>query len=220
MKMKRSTVPQVARYLAATLALPIHASAYAQIDWSEVSDLSDSDKAAIEQLAHNVYMDAISASAIHHFPGSERSFAIRGQVLVNGARRAWQELVVCRAGEGYCRTADGNDSKEWSIGKSLLMQERWRFSDGEWFVDVELGTGISYAEAETIVLAIRRKLLNTPDGKNRRNFDASSIRSIRAIDPLAREYAVEIGGNSSGQSLNVRLQGSDVVLHDFSIWKA
>jgi hypothetical protein len=199
----------------------IHASAYAQIDWTEASDLSDSDKAAIEQLAQNVYMDAIKASVVHHFPSSERSFAIRGQVSGNGVRRVWQELVVCRAGEGYCRTADGNDSKEWSIGKSLLLQERWRFSDGDWFVDVELGTGISYAEAETIVLAIRRKSLqSTPDLETYRNFDVSSIRSIRTTDPLAREYAVEIGGSGSGQSLSVRLQGGDVMLYELAFWRA
>ena len=219
--MNSSTVLRAMRHLAVMLTVLFHASAHAQIDWGEASDLPDADKAAIEKLAGNVYLNPVKVTVVHHFPSSDRSFAISGPVNAFGLRRVWQELIVCRAGEGHCRTADGNDSKEWGIGKSLSLQERWRFSDGDWFVDVELGTGISYAEAEAIVLAIRRNSLQrAPDMEVYRSFDASRITSILTSDPLAREYSVSIGGGGSGQILSVRLQGDAVLLFELGFWTA
>jgi hypothetical protein len=215
--MNHMTLVPNLRALVAALAILLHSSVQAEIDWTEVSDLSASDKAAIEELARNAFLfDANKVTVLHHFPSGDRSFAIRGGITSNGKRQVWQELVVCRAGEGDCRTADGKTSGGWRIGKTLSTQERWRFSDGDWFVDVELGTGISYAEAEAIVLAIRRQTLrNTPELERYKNFDASSIRTIHTNDPITREFSVVIGGGGSSQFLFVRIEGNDVVLYEF-----
>jgi len=209
--------------MAAGCAGTLEPFARSVIDWTDVPELTAADKADITQLAQNWYMGGpAKASVVHHFPGPERSYAISSEVFVNGLRRTWRDMYVCHAGEGYCRTPPRDSAGEWSVGKEPLLEERWRIADGDWFVDVELGSGISYAEAEMIVLAIRHNtLVITPEvAKYRQGFNASSIYAINTRDPIAREFQVELGGDSSGESLSVRLQDGEVQVYEFGIWQA
>ena len=41
----------------------------------------------------------------------------------------------------------------------LSVEESWRISDGSWFIDLRLGPGVPYGDAERIILAIRRRAL-------------------------------------------------------------
>jgi hypothetical protein len=154
---------------------------------------------------------------------SDLSFVIRSQTIVDGLRRTWREMYVCRSGEGYCSRKSHDQAGDWRVGKEPVLQERWHFADGRWSVDVELGSGISYAEAETIILAIRRRSLRTKQSEWKERiqaYDASSITAIRVIDPLAHKFTVDIDHGYSGYRLVVGLQDGAVHLDSVETWRA
>lgn len=205
------------RFIVLAVALHLHSVALAEIDWADVPGLSESDKTDITQLAQNLGMhNASSASDIRRLPGPDRYIVVRSEVFVSGLRRTWREFYACTSKEASCSSGNPERVGDWSIDGELSTQERWRFSDGDWFVDVELGTGISYAEAESIVLAFHRDMLvNTPESSGpRRRFDASEISFIRTIDPIAREFEVNIDQGNTQYGLRVRLRGDEVQLED------
>jgi len=184
-------------------------------DWVNLPDFSDRDKASIVELVGNLGLqNPRTVTVRRRLPSSDRYYIVGSEIQVNGLRRTWREVYLCRVGEGYCPADDPRRVGSWSILREGEAQERWRISDGDWFVDVALGSAISYAEAETIVRAIHRdELVSTLEYTGRNpTFSASELTSIRTVDPLAGEFQVSVNG-SRFYSLEVRLNGSEVELY-------
>jgi hypothetical protein len=201
----------------------LHSFALAEVDWTGVSDLSEADKADIARLAQNLGMyNPVGAEERIRAPTSNRFFIIRSEVISSGMRRTWREFYACSLKE-FCPPGEQAAVGDWKIDGEVTTQERWRFSDGDWFVDVKLDTGISYAEAESIVLAVHRNMLvSTPEsGIAMRGSDASKISFIRTIDPIAGEFEVNMDGDYSGRSFLVRLKDGEVQVYSCcGVWRA
>jgi hypothetical protein len=215
-------IPLISRLIIVGLAVLVYSSAHAQMDWTEVPDLSESDKANIVELVRNLGLpNPRHISVRTSLPLGDRVFVVRSEVFVDGLRRTWREAYICHTGDEFCSSSDKRVGS-WGVSEESRRQERWRFSDGDWFVDVELGTGISYAEAETIIVAIRRNaIVKMPEAiEFKDHSEASNILSVGAIDPIAREFQVRVGDGGSGQILHVRLNGDEVQLLEVINWVA
>ncbi|MES2626734.1 MAG: hypothetical protein V4628_15715 [Pseudomonadota bacterium] len=201
--------------LAATVFL--HTSVIAEIDWTGAPGLSESDKADIAKLAQNLSLHNPS-SALERWrrPSDDRLVLVKSEVFSRGLRLAWREFYTRNSIQGSCASPCTERVGDWSIDGEVSAQERWRFSDGDWFVDVQLDTGISYAEAESIVMAVHRNaLVNTPESNApKRSFDASEISRIQTIDPINREFEFTIDQGITTWQLRVRLNGDEVQIYE------
>lgn len=215
-----TTVPLRAVALFAAL---ISSASQAQVDWSATSGLSDSDKTALVALVRQFGLDGLErASEFLTHPTNRKIYVITGPISFDGLRRVWREVEVCRSNEDHCQRRSKLTVGDWAIASEIVRQERWHFSEGDMTVEVELGSGISYAEARTIVLAIHQKRLTlAPElAEFADAFDANKIAAIRVQDPIAREFEVSIDNDGSGYVLSVRLTDDEVLLHDLAFWIA
>lgn len=109
-------------------------------------------------------------------------------------------------------------------------QERWRISDGDWHVDINLGGDVPYGDAVMIVQAIKRqqmvdRRLPSQTSSVIQYIDASRIMSIRsdlARPRIPRQYEIVegegAGRGGGGQSLLVRIRDGRVELHSHGQW--
>lgn len=216
--MEVKVVSRFLRFLAAVplLALPLLASA--ELDWAGVSGLSDADKAAIVRLAQDSGMANLDkVSVFTRLPSSYKTYVISTPVLADGLRRTWREVYVCRVGAGNCGAVRASRRGGWALESAVTTQERWRIADGDWFADVELGSGISYAEAQSIIVAIHRNaLVGTHEPKDYSGaLIAANNLSMQTIDPVAGEFVVILARRGAGStSLYLRLRAGEVELHE------
>jgi len=97
---------------------------------------------------------------------------------------------------------------------------------GKWHVDVRLGEGVSYADAERIVKAIRRKQIvsrlmprEVPAAIQLPDIDTDTIRSISKSDEDGgRGYSVYTGAGLSGQIFTFRIARGRVELYSVGAW--
>jgi hypothetical protein len=152
---------------------------------------------------------------------------------VDGNRVVSRWTLIRRAsGPGCQPVASGKPVRRvgnWLTGATAAIPiERWRVRDGDWHVDVHLGAGVPYDDAEIIIRAIRRGEL--PDERP----PADRARSLPRIDAGAvtlierphqgmgtpappREYGVRTG-EGGGDSLLIRIVDGRVEVHRYGQW--
>jgi len=216
-----TTLVNLRRFLplaTASFCLPFAAVANAELDWAGAPDVAEADRLIIQELARRVNLET---AAVETRPGMGGSwYLIRSAGAEDGLKRVWRQFGVCHTSVSFCSPRHFGMG-EWLIISQPSFEERWHFTDGDWSVDVELGGAVSYADAERIILAIHRnELRTTPDYQDGISFDASTIKSITAIDPIQREFTVALGDEHSGYDLQVRLQDDGVLLYALSMWIA
>ena len=106
---------------------------------------------------------------------------------------------------------------------NLERREAWHIQDGDWYLDVPVEAGLSYADVQQIVLAIRRGQL-----VNRLPASIGPLtlnRAIPEIDPteITRISKTTSGyevwtGRATGYILQLRVIGSAVELYSYSTW--
>jgi hypothetical protein len=217
-------IRSASRFILIALGALVPWLAQAQVDWTTVSGLTDADKKDITEIITKtgMYNGPTTISETPILSGS--LFVIRTPVQINGVRRAWHEISLCRKSQSLCPEQTRWGIGDWRVLAENSIQERWHFSDDEWEIDIELGSAISYAEAQSIVLAIHRnQLKSSPDLADFAKAMAmysSNITSVQTDDPITREFRVEISSGGSGHTLFVRLQDADVILYDGGSWIA
>jgi hypothetical protein len=136
--------------------------------------------------------------------------------------RSWGGRVCERpAGTAVVRVG------RWAVnGADVSRRELWRVRDGAWHVDVHVAPGISYADAESIVLAIRRATMinrlptsvgSLKLGTEMPEIDAASISTITKAATAAQDYELRTGVNT-GLWLRVRVVNDTVELHGYGSW--
>lgn len=193
----------------------------AQMDWTATTDLSDADKSAIIELVREFGLDRPGrASEFPLYQINRKLYVISSLGPAVGLRRVWEEVQVCRSSEDHCRQRSKLTVGDWAIASQIIRQERWLFSEDDMTVEVALGNAISYAEAESIVLAIHHKQLTFVPRLTdyARSFDAQKISRIWTVNPIAREFMVNIDYGGSGSSLSVRLTGDEVLVYAAAKW--
>jgi hypothetical protein len=156
-------------------------------------------------------------------------------ITVDGNQRSWVELTVRRRGRdtgGHrCQAPDPSDGKverrdRW-VTSSAERSERslWRVSDGDWHVDVWLGSNVSYDTATIIVRAIRRRTLvnQLPAMIGRRmgdtlpTVDAGDIGEIEQSRGETGVYEVRTG-QRFGYVLDVSVVAGQVLVQNLRSW--
>ena len=157
---------------------------------------------------------------------------LESPIMIDGNRRSWMELVVRRKGRdtgGHrCYRPDpaGETVKRYGrwMASSAELTERavWRVNDGDWHVDVALGTGVAYDSAVVIVQAIRRRtLVNDMPGGLRRLFgDSLPVFDAGDIREISRDkdgYEVRTG-ERLGDVLYLTIVAGRVLVQSFGTW--
>lgn len=188
--------------------------AAALIDWAPVPHLTEADRKAITEIVERLHFDADTIEERHRLPAESKFYVIRSPVFVTGRRISWREFSICPNSDSDCANSTHWGVGNWRVRAEPTLQERWRFMDGDWSIDVKLGGAVSYAEAETIIHAIQRQQLRSAlsDGAARTSYDADDIRVIETFDPLGRRFSVTLNSGSEGYLLEVQLNGDEVQL--------
>ena len=144
-------------------------------------------------------------------------------------------------GNWIARTFDARDGNPAYGNPRRLVA--WRLSDGDWHRDVALGPDVTYKDAETIVLAIRRRTLVDVQSGNEiakvgpPPIDPDQIFSVARFDdePTKRRspelygdmYVVTsathedfTGRGGGGYFLHVKIRNGRVELHGSGFWKS
>ena len=189
------------------------------IDWSGVTDLNSADQQNVREIATLLapYRQISLAEGPRFFSGSRVLIATTSQG-VNGVRVAWDEFRLCHRSDESCAKSSRWGVGNWRVLAELSLQERWRIFDGEWTADVELGGGVAYAEAEMLILAIRRNQMTKHPSLQQYFANMPSLEdrkiSIRAINPVAREFSVIIYSGLTTYDLYMRINGTEVEFYE------
>ena len=161
---------------------------------------------------------------------------LESPVTIDGNRRSWVELRVRRKGrdtgghrcEVYATSDDTvkHEGRWVASSAERIEQAVWRVTDGDWHVDVTLGTGVSYDSAVLIVQAVRRRtLVNQIPAMLRRFYgdtlpvvDASDIRTI-AKSRMSPGYEVTTG-QAWGLVLYLSIDAGQVLVQNVGSWRS
>lgn len=187
----------------------------AAIEWETYSELTDSDKADITALAQRFgIIGPSTATPFKPLFGRTELLLVRSEPRSDELRQSWRELYLCRKDDEDCSSRYTESEGNWVVAREFSREERWRFSDGDWSIDVELGTGISYSEADTIVQAIlfEKVILAEDAPEYALNKFASNITAIYVSDVKAREFNVTFDDGGGTTTWIVRLTRRGVEL--------
>lgn len=167
-----------------------------------------SDKIEIVKLARKVGIEPGQVGVLTLLPSGERTIFVNSAVLGEGKHRSWLEISVCRADWQHCNNRASRPITQvgrWLARKQqLARRETWKIQDGSWTSDVPIEPGISFADTERIVLAIRRKqLVNRLPAFRTMPTDFTGITYIRRIPPETATYEIQTGV-AGGEILRVR----------------
>jgi hypothetical protein len=161
---------------------------------------------------------------------------LESPVTVDGNRRSWVELWVRRKG----RDTGGHRCEVYApAGATVRLHDRWvasseertertvwRVQDGDWHVDVALGTGVSFDSAALIVQAVRRQTLvnEIPDVLRRLMGDTLPVvdaGDIRTIEKSRESYVYKVKtGEVCGYVLSVSIDAGRVLVHNVGSWRS
>ena len=206
------------------------------VQWQVDDTIVDVDRTAILTLARRMGIER-PRKVSFRFPFLENCpvVLVESMVVEDDWRLSWEQVTVHVQGRSWggrvCErpagTAVVRRGGRWAVnGADVSRRELWRVRDGTCHVDVDVAPGISYADAESIVLAIRRATiinrLRTSVGSLKLRaempeIDAASISSITKAATAAQEYEVRTGVKT-GLWLRVRVVNDTVELHDYGSW--
>lgn len=217
-------------------APPVSARATAMQYGADTVDdsLRSADTAAVLQVAaqfglgHPVRLES-------HFPYDIGCPVVRAvsPVTVYGDRHSWFELTVRRKGRdtgGHpCQLYETDGTKVRTSGRwiaspaELSEQVQWRMHDGDWYVDVALGTGVNYEDAKLIVHAVRQGTLVNRIPAALRRFYGDTLPVIKAGDireislSSDKAYTFEVStGQMAGTVLYVSILGGQVLVQNIA----
>jgi hypothetical protein len=216
--------------LLSSVASVAHAAQGNAVEWRGDAGLTPADKTAIIRLADQMgIQDPRRASAVTVGRG-RRVVIVESKVFIDGHRRSWRELWVCRA-DWPCAFGQKPRADRWYSDDRLRERENWRIRDRDWHIDIDLQLGIPYGDAQQVVVAIHRgELVN----RLRRSLgpiklnpvmptvNANNITRITKGGSDDHEYDVWIGGGGvgGGRRLHVRIREGKVELHGLAVWNA
>jgi len=132
------------------------------LEWPRDLRVSQSDKNDILALAKLMGVtEPVKVSVGTFVPVGGSFVTVDGPVSFDGPQRSWPSAQMVREN----RRGSGSAPPLWPgrhrVGRWVSVAKggqvvRWRVDDGDWFVEVALGPRVSFADAQRIVLALRR----------------------------------------------------------------
>ena len=135
-----------------------------EVAWTLQQPLSADDQRAILALAARVGIRNPAAAGDFTPVMPSRTISVAARPRVEGYRVTTDIVIVSqRAGNGGQPVPPGftvHESGNWVVTQSARNPSRaelLRIRDGDWFIDVNLPSSISYDDAERVILALRRR---------------------------------------------------------------
>lgn len=200
-----------------------------QIEWHDERSFTEADRNAIPALAkrmglqnpkrvyHGQYLPSLCPYAMVESTYSER-----------GHLRTYLQLTVHRK-DWKCMRPTGTKRKRvgrWSAYTTELETRReWKVQEDQWLKYVPFGDGVSYEDAELIVLAIKHhqlvnRLAETLSPVQGPTIDAADITSIQVKANAPRTFEVRSSKGGSGEIYVIAVNGRSVELHEVQFWIA
>lgn len=129
------------------------------MEWSLDADISLSDRDEILRLARQTgIVQPARVFVVRTVPGNGRLVVVQSREDVRGNRRR-RDVVTMWRDDWVNRNAPRSVSMEdvrvgrWVANGKAELGEAWRVWDDAWSVDISLGPGVTYDDAEAIVRA-------------------------------------------------------------------
>jgi hypothetical protein len=214
-----------------TLGLAFSAAARqsAPIEWKLEETVTAADRKDILQLAKEMGIDAPrEVISVHGLPGDCRWVSVESAIVESGNQRTWYYVEIRPPGSRCLIVPTGvKKVGRWTaLRPELGKYEEWRIRDKEWHIDIHLGAGVPFNDAELIVLAIRRgelkNRLSQPtcelnSNSSLKQINADRISRIEKGWQGERSYKVTTG-YAGGFILSVEISDSGVELSSCVPW--
>jgi hypothetical protein len=195
-----------------------------QIEWHDDHSFTGADRKAILALAKMVGLQKPRRVFQGEYLPSLCPYAmVESTYSENGHLRTYLQLTVHRK-DWKCRP----DGKSRGVGRWLAYsteldtRREWKIEEDQWVRYVPFGDGVSYADAELIILAIKhRQLVNQLKGSLQvPTIDPADITSIQVKPNAAKTFKVFSSKGGSGEIYLIRINGHNVELHEVRFWIA
>ena len=209
------------------------AAAYAQqadqIEWQGQGSFTEADRIAIPALAK--IMGLKNPKRVYqgqYLPDLCPYVMVESTYAENEHLRTYLQMMVHRK-DWNCMRPAGTRSKRagrWSAYTSEIEKRReWKIQEDQWVKYVPFGDGVSYEDAELIVLAIKHHQLANRLAQNGAPLqapaiDPAEITSIQVKSNAVRTFEVGCSTGGSGDIYVITINDHSVELHQVRSWIA
>ena len=196
-----------------------------QIEWHDERSFIDANRNAIPALAK--VMGLLNPKRVYqgkYLPDLCPYVIAESAYSESEHLRTYLQLTVHRKDWKCMR--DGTKSKRvgrWLAYKTELDKRReWKIEEDQWVKYVAFGDGVSYDDAELIILAIKHhQLVNQLAGNLQvPTIDPADITSMQVKANAARTFEVFSSKGGSGEIYLIRINDRNVELHEVRFWIA
>ena len=202
-----------------------HAQQAEQVEWEDGKSFTEADRNVIPALAKIMGLQNPKRVFQGEYLPSLCPYAmVESTYSESGHLRTYLQLTVHRK-DWKCRP-EGTKSKRvgrWlAYSTELDTRREWKIEEDQWVRYVPFGDGVSYEDAELIILAIKhRQLVNQLAGNLQvPTIDPADIASIKVKANAVRTFEVGSSKGGSGEIYVIRINNRSVELLDFRMWIA
>jgi len=207
----------------------VNAQRPAKVEWQDKKFFTEADRSAIPALAKMIGIR--DPKRVFHgksIPGSCPYAMIESTCSESGHLRTYLQLIFYRDDWKKCVRPVSGESKRvgrWFADSTDLKTRReWKIEEDHWVKYVPFGDGVSYEDAEIIILAIKHRQVANRSPENVLptigTMDITSIELKASADSADRTFEVITSKGGSGEIYVIRLNGHNVELLETSIWIA
>jgi hypothetical protein len=200
-----------------------------QIEWQDEKYFTEADRTAIPRLAR--IMGVQNPKRVYHgesVPSLCAYTMVESTYSDSGHLRTYLQLMVHRR-DSKCMTSKrgkGERVGRWfAYSAQLETRREWKIEEDRWVKYLSFGDGVSYKDAELIVLAIKHgqlvnRLPENSISSQLPRIDPMKIISVRVKTGAARTFEVWTSEGGSGKIYLVKIDDGKAELHEIQIWIA
>ena len=203
-----------------------HAWQVEQIEWHDERSFTEADRDAIPALAKTMGLQnpkrVYQGESVPDFcpyafveSSSSESGHLRSYLQLMLHRRDWK----CDRPSGTKRKRVGR----WSAySTELELRREWRIQEDQWVKYVPFGNGVSYEDAELILLAIKHHQLVNRLAWSREvpTINPADVTSIQLKSNTVRTFEIACSAGGSGEIYVIRINDHSVELLQVRSWIA
>jgi hypothetical protein len=206
-----------------------HAQQAKQVEWEDGKSLTEADRIAILTLAKIMgIQDPKRVYRGEYLPDLCPYTMVESTYSESGQLRTHLQLTVHRKDWKCVRPERAKRKRvgRWFAERTELEARReWKVEEDQWVKYVPFVDGVSYEDAELIILAIKHRQLVNRLPQNRvplqiPTIEPMDITSIQVKTNADRTFAVESSKGGSGEIYVIRINNRSVELLDFRMWIA
>jgi hypothetical protein len=200
-----------------------------QIEWHDERFFTGADRKAILALAK--IMGIQNPKRVHqgeYLPSLCPYVMVESTYSEAGDLRSHLQLILHRK-DWKCMRPDGTKSKRverwFAYSAELNTRREWKIEEDQWVKYVPFGDGVSYKDAELIILAIKHgQLVNRLPilfaAPQVPSIDPAEITSIQVKTNATATFEVWSSKGGSGEIYVIKINDHMVELHEIQSWIA